>query len=406
MQETTRKVALHNRVGMFQETIGTIRIAQIGRHNNHILNLLRIFAQNSRRRNTCCYALANLDGRVVDLGQFVREELLQLSGLGRILLAPSLNHSLMLRSPRAQLLATLCIQLLSLREHLERILGIATQALDRCCNIDTSLTKRLTVSRNQILAARSISTDCALAHHGLTNDQRRTLLLVVSRLQCLTNLIFRVAVDAYHSPAPSLVLSYNILSINLLNRCRELNIVGIVVHNQIVQTEVAGQTTDTLRNLLLNTTVRDVGVGLVSSPLAKACCNESLSNSRSNSHRVALTQRTRRVLDTACHIQLRVAGGYATPLTELTQLVHREMTCQCQHTVQHRRHMTRIQEETIAERISRIVGIVTQKLRIEHIDEIGTTHCTTRVSRFGFFDHCGSQYSYVIGCCLHLISSH
>ena len=262
------------------------------------------------------------------------------------------------------------------------------------------------MSRNQILAARAIGANCTLTHHGLTNDQCRTLLLLVCSLQSLANLLHRVTVNAHHAPAPSLILSYDILSINLLNSCRELNIVGIVVHNQVVQTQVTSQTAYTLRHLLLDTTVRDVSIGLVSSPLAKTGCDETLSNSRTNSHRVTLTQRTRSVLDTTSHINLGVTRGYATPLAELAQIVHREVTCQCQNAIEHRRHMTRIEEKAIAERICRIVGIVTQKLRIEHIDEIGTTHSTARVSRFGFFDHCGSQYTNVIGCCFHLISSH
>ena len=391
---------------MLQETVGTIRVAQIGRHNDHILNLLRVLAQHSCRRNTCCYALANLDVRIVDLGQFVRKERLQLSSLLGILLAPSLTNSLVLCCPRAQLLATLCIQLLNLGEDLERILGITTQALNRRSYINTCLAQRLTVSRNQILAARTIGTNCTLTHHGLTNDQCRTLLLLVCCLQCRTNLILRMTVDAHYTPAPSLIFSYNILSINLLNRGRELNIVGIVVHNQIVQTQVTSQTTYTLRYLLLDTTVRDICIGLVSSPLAKTGCDKALGDSRTDCHSVTLTQRTRRVLDTTSYIQLGMTGGYATPLAELAQLVHREMTRQCQHAIQHRRHMTGIEEKAITERIGRIIGIVTQKLRIEHIDKISSTHCTARVTRFGFFDHCGSQYTNIIGCCFHLISSH
>ena len=39
----------------------------------------------------------------------------------------------------------------------------------------------------------------------------------------------------------------------------------------------------------------------------------------------------------------------------------------------------------------------------EYIDEIGTTHCTARVSGFGFFNHGRSQDTDVVGCVVHYL---
>ena len=42
--------------------------------------------------------------------------------------------------------------------------------------------------------------------------------------------------------------------------------------------------------------------------------------------------------------------------------------------------MARIEEETIAEGIRRILGIELNELRVEQIDEISTTHCSSGVT--------------------------
>ena len=73
-----------------------------------------------------------------------------------------------------------------------------------------------------------------LAHHCMADDQRGAFALCFGLFQGLTNGVGVVAVNLYHTPAPSLVLTGGVLSRYLLGLGGELNIVGIIEHNQII----------------------------------------------------------------------------------------------------------------------------------------------------------------------------
>ena len=98
------------------------------------------------------------------------------------------------------------------------------------------------------------------------------------------------------------------------------------------------------------------------------------------------------------NIYLGMAGGTATPLTEILQIVHRVETREHQHRIEHRRHMARIEEETVAEGIGGVLGIESHKFGVENIDEIGTAHSASGMTRLSFFYHSSSQNTDIIGC--------
>ena len=83
-----------------------------------------------------------------------------------------------------------------------------------------------------------------------------------------------------------------------------------------------------------------------------------------------------------------MTGGGGAPLTQLLQFVHSEVTGHCELCVQHGRHVTGIQEETVATFPQRILGVVVQVLAIKYRNEICTAHSTSGMSALGFLYHC------------------
>ena len=80
----------------------------------------------------------------------------------------------------------------------------------------------------------------------MTDNQTWALLLGLSLLDSLTNLINIVTVDLLYIPAPCLVLLSCVLAGHNLSLCRELDIVSVVEHDEVVQTQITGDTTSTL----------------------------------------------------------------------------------------------------------------------------------------------------------------
>ena len=134
----------------------------------------------------------------------------------------------------------------------------------------------------------------------------------------------------------------------------------------------------------------------MAAPLAETSCHKALGNRCAHCHRMPLTQRARGVFDTMFHVDFGVPRRDAPPLAERLQIVHCIKTRHRQHAIQHRGHVPGIQEETVPIDPLRVFRIIYQKLGIQHIGKIGTTHGSAGVSRFGLFNHCCRQYSYIV----------
>ena len=263
------------------------------------------------------------------------------------------------------------------------------------------------MGRNLILERRAIGGNSTLTHDRLTHDDRRTLGLGIGSYEGCTDLVDVVAIYGDHVPIPSLILHLDVLRINLVHLGRELDVVRVVVHDEVREAQVTGDAAYTLRDLLLNGTIRNVGVGLVSHPLAKASHHEALGNRSTEGDGMTLTQGTRRVLHTTHHVHLGVTGRHAAPLAQVLQILHRVVAGQSQRSIEHRRHVTRVEEETITVGVIHLLGIVVQELGKEDGHEIGTAHRATGVTRLGLFDHRSRQDTDVVGNALQFgISSH
>ena len=85
-----------------------------------------------------------------------------------------------------------------------------------------------------------------LTHHAVSNDKRRAVLLLLGILDGFANLVNVVSVNFLYIPAPSLILLGCILCGDNLGLGRELDVVGIVEHNQVIESQVTGNTACTL----------------------------------------------------------------------------------------------------------------------------------------------------------------
>ncbi len=392
LEEVAREVALGECLGLFKEAVGLVRVRQVGRGYDHVLDLLGIDAQHGGRGGTRRYVVLHLDLAVVDIGQLAAEESVELGCEFGVLGTPCALDLGTRGRPLGQLATTLVVYFAALVENGERIVGVTAQIAYRCGDIGSGRRQRLAVGRNLVLEALALGRACTLAHDRAADDERRTLGLGAGLVERGADLGYVVAVDLDDLPVPCAVLGRHILGVDLVAARRELYVVGIVIHDEVRQSQMSGYASHTLRNLLLHRAVRDVGVGLVRRPLAEACGHEALDYRGTQSHGVSLTQRTRRILDAAHDIDLGMTGGCAAPLTQRFQIVGGIVAGQREHGIEHRRHVSRIEKQSVAPRVAHIGGIVTQILRVEHVDEIGSAHGSARVPRLRLFDHrCGQN---------------
>ena len=218
------------------------------------------------------------------------------------LLSIALSHNLL------QFLSTLGIESLYLRENLERILGIGTQVLHR---VDIGVaTEGSTVGSAVALVGRTVGLLGTLTHHTVTDDQARTLLLCLGLLDGLADLVDVVTVNLLNEPAPGFILLGSVLAGHHLCTCRELDIIGVIEHDQVVETQVTGDTACTLRDLLLHTTVGDVGVDGLVHHVAQTSLQELSGDGSTHGEAVTLSEGTGCVLDTALNLALGVTGGH------------------------------------------------------------------------------------------------
>ena len=115
-----------------------------------------------------------------------------------------------------------------------------------------------------------------------------------------------------------------------------MHLVGVVVHDEVVELEVASHTTCTLADLLLDATVGDEGVDSRVVHLAITRIEPLSRKSSTYCEGMTLTKRTRGILDTACYVALWVTRSHASPLAELLELIHGEVTSHAELRIEHR----------------------------------------------------------------------
>ncbi|OAV67958.1 hypothetical protein Barb4_02275 [Bacteroidales bacterium Barb4] len=205
-----------------------------------------------------------------------------------------------------------------------------------------------------------------------------------------------MTVDGQHLPAPCLVLRSGIFARHFLHLRGKLYVIGIIIHNKVVQSQRAGNPSSPLRDFLLNAAVGNIGVDCLVHPLAKPRLQKLGGNRRSDSQRMPLSQGTGCVLYPPLHIPFGMPRRRTAPLPELRQLLRRIFPCQCQHGIQHRRHVSWIKEEPVPPFPLRTLGVIHQKLRKQHVHEVRPPHRPAGMPRLCLFNHCRRQNTNVI----------
>ena len=244
-----------------------------------------------------------------------------------------------------------------------------------------------------VLPIRTYSTT---THNGLADDEGRLTYRSLSFAKSLTDRFGTATIDLDDVPAPSLVLSSYIFAVDLLDGGRELDIIGVIVHDEVVKPKVSSDTTSPLRDLFLYPPVGDIGVDRLTHDPAKTVSEELSCDGCPYGEGVTLAERARGILYTTQDIDLRVPRRRATPLAELLQLLHRIATEEGQLGVEHGRHVPRVHEETVTARPRRCIGIEDEELREEDVDEVCAAHGSTWVTALSSLDHASCQDADVV----------
>ena len=124
------------------------------------------------------------------------------------------------------------------------MLGITAQILD---GVDIRITtERCTVGGTVALIRATVSLTGTLTHHTVTDNQTRTLLLCLCLSNGLTDLNDIVTVDLLYIPSPCLVFLGGVLTGHHLRTGRELDVIGVIEHDEVVKTQVTGNTSGSL----------------------------------------------------------------------------------------------------------------------------------------------------------------
>ena len=244
LEEGTAEVALGESLGLLQEAIRLVRVGEVGGSTNHIGNLLCQYAQASGRSVAGSIVVLLNTLAPVNLGSLSAEPLSLLGSLVGIGLSPCLLLGITLSADSLEFLSTLGVEFLYLGEDLEWILGVTTQVLH---GVDIGITAQgSTVCLAVGLVRSAVSLEGTLTHDALTDDEGRLAFYLLCSLDGRTDLGCIVTIDFDDLPALCAVLGSSVLSHYLLGLGRELDVVAVIEHDEVVQAQHAGDTGSTL----------------------------------------------------------------------------------------------------------------------------------------------------------------
>ena len=145
---------------------------------------------------------------------------------------------------------------------------------------------------------------CAFTHDTFTDDQSRTLVFGFGFVESLADLLAVVSVYFDDVPSPGAVFHGGIFRHDFSGLCRELDVVGVIEHDQVVQSQMSGNTSSTLGYFFLYASVGDVGIDgfFFKSKISGACSQEFGGDGSSDGEDMALSQRTGSVFDASHNV--------------------------------------------------------------------------------------------------------
>ena len=386
LEELAGEVALGEGVGLLEEAVGLVGVGEVGRCDDHVLDLGCEGTEDGSGCCAGCGAWLLLDGVPVDFRSLAGEEVLEFGCEFGVSFSPSSLLGVALGNDLLEFGSALSVELFDLGEDLEWVVGVAAKVGD---GVAVSVAAEwCAVGGAVVLVAAVVCLAGAFAHDGVTDDEGRLAFDCLSLADCLAELVGVVAflyLDDF--PAPSLIFLSCVLGGDGIGLGGELDVVGVVEHDEVVEAEAASEAACALGDLLLYAAVGDVGVDGLTHYLTEASLEELGCDGCADGEGVTLAERTGGVLDAAHDVDLRVSWGGGAPLAELLELVHGEFAGEGEDGVEHGGHVARVEEEAVAALPTWVLGVVDEELAEEDVDEVGAAHGSAWVTRVGLLDH-------------------
>ncbi len=328
LQELTAEIAFLEGVGLLEESVGLVAITQIGGGNNHIAHVLCKETKYNATGVTGSRSGFLLDERPVDARRLAGHEGLIFIGSLRISLLPLVVCLVFLVAQLTQFSRTVVVQFLHFGEDLERVFGVASKMLDGFLEGCSGFGERCTVGGALAFPVLAFGGHAALAHGGMTDDEGRLAFVGFGFDDGFTNSVGVVARYLLNEPAPCLVFGGYIFGGHFAATRGELDLVGVVEHNQVVESEVSCQTACTLRDLFLHAAIGDESVDSRVVDLSVTLMEPLSGDGCTDRKGVSLAERTGGILNHPLNLTLRVSRRHRTPLTEVLEVFEGELTCQ------------------------------------------------------------------------------
>ena len=167
--------------------------------------------------------------------------------------------------------------------------------------------------------AATVCLKSALAHDAVTDNEGGLASDSLRLVECLTYLSHIVSVDVEHFPSEGTVLGSRIFVSHDAGFCGELDVVCIIEHDEVVESQVSCDAGSSLTYFLLYAAIADIGVDgfLLEGRIACFCVEELGSDGSTYGIGVALSKRTAAVLDASLIADLWVSRRRRAPLTQL-----------------------------------------------------------------------------------------
>ena len=210
----------------------------------------------------------------------------------------------------AELCVAVVIELLHVGGNSPWIFGVAAKIANCHGIVGARFAQGLSVSGALVFEVFAGSGDCAETHHGVADDECGALGLGLGGGYCRRDFVGIVAVDFDHVPVPRAVFCGYILVGHFVDHGGELHAVGVVEHDEIAQSEEAGEATGTLADFLLDAAVGDESISLMGNHVAETGLQETLADGAAYGHGVTLAERTGGVFHAAGGVELGMSRGH------------------------------------------------------------------------------------------------
>ena len=383
---------------LVEERLRVVGVGEVGGTANDVVEVFGEVAEHRTARNAGSHAFLDGEAGEVEHRSLAGEPFIEGRGLLGICLVPGGLGLLPFGDFLAEFFGTGFKCSLHIVEHLERVVRVTAEVLDRRGCGSTGSVERLAVRRNFAFVALAVFGDGALRHRGVAEHERRLFLLGPGFLESLAEFgdVGTVAFD--NAETPSLVLADEVVAHHVFGLATELHLVRVVEEDEVRKLEVARNAAHAVSNFFFEAAVRNEADRLVLEDGAEAFHHEAFGDGGAKSDAMADTERARGVLDAEHHVQFGVTRSAAAELAEVLHVVEVEAAGKHELGVQERAHVARVHEEAVATHPFRIVRVVAQEFRKQKRRGVGGAHRATRMPGLRLLHHRGRKDSDVVGC--------